>query len=400
MPAGGAIKALQDNVSFLKEHGHQIDIYTTDTSNYSFAPLKEYSDNYYIFPVKRSKFRKIIFSLVEKFVPSRHFDDNSRVFIAYNDFKNTQKKIAKEIDSKNYDLVLLEQDSIFSLSPAILKYLKTLKVYFCQQPSRNNERILMNLNNLDNRPFHLKIYDKLFEEKYLKLDVEYAQFADYILCNSYFSHENILKSYGMNSIVSYLGVNTNQFKALNLPRKNIVLSVGSISPRKGFDFVIKSISKVDKSIRPKFLIVGYSKDKKWIGYLKSLSDELGVELEILSGISYDDLIKLYNEVKLVVFTPYIEPFGLVPLESFACGTPVIGVKEGGVRETVKSGENGLLIDREENAFGKGIEELLTNRELWDKCSNYGPIYVDEFWTLNHAGERLLTNLYDILENFK
>ena len=121
---------------------------------------------------------------------------------------------------------------------------------------------------------------------------------------------------------------------------------------------------------------------------------------MLSGISYDELIKLYNEVKLVLFTPYLEPFGLVPLESFACGTPVIGVKEGGVRETVKHGENGLLLDRDERIFAKGIEELLINQELWNKCSKYGPIYIDEFWTLNHAGERLLTNFYNILDDFK
>ena len=374
LPAGGAIKALQDNLNFLKKDGHYVDIYTTDTSNNSFLSLKEFCDNYYVFHIKRSKFRKNILKLIEKLIPSYKFEDISRVAINYGDFKNTQKKIAEEIDNGGYDFVLIEQDFLFSLTPDITKYIKTLKIYYCDQTSRSSEEILKKLNPVK-LPFYLKFYSKLINDKYLKLDIENAQNVDYILCNSYFTHENILKIYGMNSSVSYLGINTKQFHAQKISRENVVLSVGSITPTKGFDFLIKSIAKVDINIRPKFLIVGYLSDVNWTNYLKSLARDLNVELEILSGISYDELIKIYNEVKLVLFAPYLEPFGLVPLEAAACGTPVIGVKEGGVKETVKHGKTGLLVERDEYMFAEGIVEMLTNYDLWNKCSDYSPKYV-------------------------
>lgn len=395
LPAGGALKALHDNIHILKDNGHYIDVYTTDTSNSSFASLDVYSDNVFVYPVKRRKIRNFIFTTIEKIVPSTKFIE--RVFIRYSDFVDVQKKIAIDIDSRNYDLVLLEQDHLFALTPAIFKYLKTLKVYYCQQPDRRNEMILMKLINETNKSFRQKISYKLFDEKYLKLDAEYAQYTDYMLCNSYFSHENLLRSYGINASVSYLGIDINQFFPMNIPRKNIVLSVGAINPNKGFDFIIRSISKVDKKIRPKFIIVGHSGNDFWVNKIESLAEELDVDLEILSGISYDELIKLYNEVKMVIFAPYLEPFGLVPLEASACGTPVIGVKEGGVKETVMHMKNSLLLERNEFIFADGITELLLNKNLWNKISKEGPIFVNDNWTLKHAGERLLNHLYRILD---
>lgn len=400
LPASGALKALQDNINILKKNGHYVDVYTTDTLNDSFAPLDKYADHKFVYPVKKGKFRRFILKTIEKIIPSTKFDEGSEIFINYNDFKNTLKKMADDIDSKDYDLVLLEQDYLFSVTPVIFEYLDTLKVYYCQQPYRGNEEIVKKLRSVNNKSFRQKIYEKLFMDKYVELDVEYAQHTDYMLCNSYFSHENLLRYYGINATVSYLGIDTEQFQAMNLPRKNIVMSVGSISPHKGFDFVIRSISKIDKEIRPKFIIVGYASNGAWLNKIELLANELDVELEIISGIPYEELVKLYNEVKLVIFAPYLEAFGLVPLEAFACGTPVIGVKEGGVKETVVHMKNGLLLDRNEFIFAEGITELLTNQDLWNKFSEYGPEYVDNFWTLNHAGERLLNHIYRALDEEK
>lgn len=400
LPASGALKALQDNINILKKNGHYVDVYTTDTLNDSFAPLDKYADHKFVYPVKKGKLRRFILKTIEKIIPSTKFNKESEIFINYNDFKKTLKQMAEDIDRKNYDLILLEQDYLFSVTPVIFKYLKTLKIYYCQQPYRGNEQIVKKLRRVNIKSSRQKLYEKLFMEKHIKLDVDYAQYTDYMLCNSYFSHENLLRYYGINAQVSYLGINTEQFKPMNLPRKDVVMSVGSISPHKGFDFIIRSLSKIDKKIRPKFIIVGYASNRAWVKKIKSLANELNVDLEIISGIPYEDLVELYNEVKLVIFAPYLEAFGLVPLEASACGTPVIGVKEGGVRETVAHMKTGLSLDRNEFIFADGITELLTNQELWNKFSEYGPKYVNEFWTLDHAGERLLNHIYQALEEEK
>lgn len=45
----------------------------------------------------------------------------------------------------------------------------------------------------------------------------------------------------------------------------------------------------------------------------------------------------------VIFIAKNEDFGMVALESMSCGVPVIGVNEGGIKETVIDGETGILI---------------------------------------------------------
>jgi glycosyltransferase involved in cell wall biosynthesis len=71
----------------------------------------------------------------------------------------------------------------------------------------------------------------------------------------------------------------------------------------------------------------------------------------------------YNRAKATVCANVLEPFGLVPLESMACGTPVIAVREGGLRESVRDGETGYLVDRDETALGAAIDAVIGDDAL-------------------------------------
>lgn len=62
-----------------------------------------------------------------------------------------------------------------------------------------------------------------------------------------------------------------------------------------------------------------------------------------------------------VFIAQNEDFGMVALESMACGVPVIGVNEGGIKETVLDGVTGILIGGEANK-----EELIAAVQKMDR----------------------------------
>ena len=124
--------------------------------------------------------------------------------------------------------------------------------------------------------------------------------------------------------------------------------------------------------------------------------KLNVDMEILSLINDHELAVLYNQAEVVVYSPYLEPFGLVPVESMACGTPVVAVKEGGVRETVIHKKTGLLIDRDEELFGDAITKMLSKDYKRYDMGKKAVKTVENYWTIEHAGERLLGHLNRVI----
>lgn len=57
-----------------------------------------------------------------------------------------------------------------------------------------------------------------------------------------------------------------------------------------------------------------------------------------------ELLQLIQEATATIYIPVDEDFGMSPVESMSCGTPVIGVNDGGLKETILDGKTGILID--------------------------------------------------------
>jgi glycosyltransferase involved in cell wall biosynthesis len=211
-----------------------------------------------------------------------------------------------------------------------------------------------------------------------------------------------LRSYGRNSFVSYLGVDTEIFKPLGIPKEDFVLSVGRLIPRKGFDFIVSSLGTIDAKIRPRLIVVSDEVDiqfenSHFKNSLEQLAQRIGVELRIESLIADDELVSLYNKAKLVLYAPYLEPFGLVPLEAMACGTPVVAVKEGGVRESVMHDKTGILTQRDENMFAQAVTDLLANEGKIRDMSQNAVECIEDYWTLEKAGKRLMRHITRVVD---
>ncbi|WP_323737129.1 glycosyltransferase family 4 protein [Methanosphaera sp. ISO3-F5] len=400
LPSGGAKRSLYTYIQYLTQQGHIVDVFIPETANEEYLPLENVANNVIKYEVKPSFIREKIYQIFS-YVPAIIKQ------VSVNNVMKTEQKIAEDLNNSSYDIVYCEQDQ-YTMTPVIFKYLKKPSIYYCAQPIRN-EQILKKVNNQKTKagifnhplikPFAQMFIDQIETRDYER-DIEFAEYSTNILTNSYFTHENILRQYGKNSRVSYIGVDNQMFTPLNLERDNYVLSVGTCIPPKGYDFLIRSIANIPQKIRPELVIVGNSSDQLWIEYLKTLAKENKVELDILTQISDDDLIRLYNKAKLVVYAPYLEPFGYVPLEAMACGTPVVGVKEGGLRESILHNKTGLLTQRNEKDFANAIIKLLEDQELWNKFSANGVKYIESAWTLEKAGKRLLNNMYKIIEENK
>jgi glycosyltransferase involved in cell wall biosynthesis len=389
LPSGGAKRALYGYVEYLTKNNHQVDVFVPSTANEEFLPLENVANNVHVFPVT-STLGNSIYSAI-KYIPPQIKK------ISLRDLEKTEQYIAEVINKSSYDIVFSEQDQ-FTMAPFLLKYLKKPHVYYCQQPLRNDavsEVIFQRKKN--NLLGSLKsLGSNIVVNRGLNIDKTNSNYSKYTLSNSYFSRESILRMYGINSHVSYLGVDPEMFKQIEIPKESFILSVGTFTPEKGHGFLVESLALMDPEIRPKLIVVSNSSYPPWKTYLEKHAAELNVEMEILSLINDKELAILYNQAELVVYSPYLEPFGLVPLESMACGTPVVAVKEGGVRETVIHKKTGLLIDRDEELFGEAIAKMLSKEYKRYDMGKNAIKTVENYWTIDHAGERLLEHLRRVI----
>ena len=389
LSSGGAKRALYDIVNFLVKD-HEVDVFVPSTANEDYLPLKNIADNVSIFPVKNTP-TGFLFSFI-KYFPSK---------VSLIDLEKTQKNMAEIVNKGDYDVVFCEQDR-HTMAPFFLKYIEKPHVYYCQQPIISRDEISKSLYEnagLKNKNKQELLRLRFYGNRMSNNDKKYTNYSKYTVTNSYFSRESILRSYGTNSFVSYLGVDTNLFKPLAMQKENFVLSVGQCLPEKGFHFIIKSLSKIDANMRPELIIVSDQGNIHWKNYLKNLATKLKVKLRVLTMISDEELVSLYNKAKLVVYASYLEPFGLVPLESMSCGTPVVAVKEGGMRETVINGKTGILTERDESLFAETITELILNNQKIGIMAKNSINAINNFWTLEKAGKRLYTHLNNAIINY-
>jgi len=94
----------------------------------------------------------------------------------------------------------------------------------------------------------------------------------------------------------------------------------------------------------------------------------------------------------MLYAPRLEPFGYAPLEASACGLPVVGVREGGVRETVNHGHTGYLADAEPASMGDALAKILSNPDLGRRLGANGRRWVAERWSTEHLTARLEAHL--------
>jgi glycosyltransferase involved in cell wall biosynthesis len=176
----------------------------------------------------------------------------------------------------------------------------------------------------------------------------------------------------------------------------MVLSVGSLTPLKGFDFLIEALALIPKGERPPLSIASNFQNPPERDYLLGLAQDKGVVLHLLGNVSEEKLVELYNQAMVTVYAPYHEPFGFVSLESMACATPVAAVCEGGIQEAVIHEKTGLLTRREPAEFAQAVSRLLANPEWAQELGAEGRRHVLQNWTWERAIATLEGQLAGVL----
>ncbi len=195
---------------------------------------------------------------------------------------------------------------------------------------------------------------------------EHLRGADAVVAVSRFTRQALIEQMGVRPERICLienGVDTRRFSPgpddaglrarLGLAGKRLVVAVGRLVPRKGFDKTIAGWAQVQRAHPDAhLLIIG---DGPQRAELQAMADASPAAASItLAGALDDaDLLAAYRSASLFVMPNRTMPdgdtegFGLVFLEANACGRAVVGGRAGGAVEAVKDGESGLQVNGED-----------------------------------------------------
>lgn len=273
-----------------------------------------------------------------------------------------ERRIAAEIDAGGYDVVFVHGCRVMQ-APGLLSMLQTPAVYMIQEPRRRTAESGYRPGAKDRRGLvglawgvGRASYDAVLGRR----DRKAVAAATALACNSKYSAESIANVYGRTATVCYAGVDTERFRphADAASSRSYYLSVGALDASKGHDLAIDAVARLDEANRRPLVIVGSRTDDATADALSAQAARLGVELELRASVTDDELVDAYRNAAATLCLAHREPFGLTVHESVACGTPVVAVREGGFRETVVEGVNGVSVERDASAVADGITRVV------------------------------------------
>lgn len=233
---------------------------------------------------------------------------------------------------------------------------------------------------------------KSFYYLYCKLITKLLSRADTIISPSeyYINEAGVSEKYRNKIVVIPNGINIEDFDvpyskeecreklALSSPER-ILLCVGNLEPRKGFDILLKAMPKILKNVQDtKLVFVG---NGIMSDVLKSLADNLGIfeHIKFAGFVDESKKVLYYKSADIFVHPSIYEIFGIVNLEAMACGVPIVASKVGGIPDVVKNGENGLLVPpRDSEALADAIIHLLENEDIRVKMGKNGRKKVENY----------------------
>ncbi len=235
----------------------------------------------------------------------------------------------------------------------------------------------MRLKEKYNKPFVVTghgfdVYDQPFKSEYWKeKTIRVLRKVDKVLTVGR-KNKEILKELGVKEskiVVIPNGFNSDLIfpldkiesrKELDIPQeKKVVLSIGNLEEVKGHKYLIEAMRILRKKYPDIscYIIGGGSLENSLQGMIDKY--KLGDSVFLLGYLKHDKINKWINACDLFVLPSLAESFGIVQIEAFACGKPVVATKNEGSKEVVTSEEYGYLCEiGDPEDLARKIEEAL------------------------------------------
>jgi glycosyltransferase involved in cell wall biosynthesis len=153
-----------------------------------------------------------------------------------------------------------------------------------------------------------------------------------------------------------------------------LLAAGRLSPEKGFDVLIEAMRiAVDHGLDVRLDIIGSGPERR---ALTALAAPLGERVKLTPALPHAELMRRLDGVHALVAPSRREGLGLVALEAFARGRPVVASRVGGLAETVVDGVDGFLVPPEDpTALAAALARLPFGMPVGEALLRHSPAEV-------------------------
>lgn len=294
------------------------------------------------------------------------------------------------------------------LCEKLISYKELLKEDMFHIQFANNGQFLMTLKALGVLKQTTKIittfhgYDAHFTEETLSLKQKELhpifEYSDDIIVNSKYLKHRIIKLGCPETKISVIGVayNSDIFKFNRKTDASTfqMISVGRLIELKGHIYGLKVLKAlVSQNSNLHYTIIGEGEEKENLeAYIENenLSDYVSLvgaksQLEIAEYLSKSNLFLMTSITDTVGRS---EAFGVVSVEAQAVGVPVVAFNSGGVSETIKDGNTGVLVsEKDVDEMAKQITSLLANKEKMHEFSINASKFAKENFAQNKIIEK-------------
>ena len=280
----------------------------------------------------------------------------------------------------------------------------TRKIYYCHTPPRYifdfRDRYMMRFPR-----WLYKIADRVLDRE-ARNYIRQLFVMDHIFTNSQNVHDRLLRYCGYESEILYPPTDVSRFAPVKSTKEKVQSTETFHFPLSTFDSYFLSFARLSPPKRVDHIIDAFLQmpDQNLIftyGKNDPMRDEILLKIKWKNNIraiespNDDDLIALIQGAVATIYIPVDEDFGMSPVESMACGTPVIGVNEGWLKETIIQNKTGKLLPVENGKLKvESLKQVIQNtkKEEWESMKNDCILRSHDF-SLEKFQEKLQSSLH-------
>mgnify|MGYP006288710315 CR=1 FL=1 len=247
------------------------------------------------------------------------------------------------------------------------------------------------------------------DKRYHHIAIKAAEGAEKIITISKYIHDSVKKHFPVKEEKLRMilnGFDENIFHPKNLNKKNVLSNyinkdlsglddinlinfTGKLTDFKGVDLLLKAAEIYEKELdNVVTLIIG---DGELRDQLEQLEEDLNLSsIHFLGNLPQETVAELYSIADITVVPSRVEPFGLVALESLACGTPVIASKAGGLQDFINSEVGRFFPMDDYQALASEIIGALKNNEKDEKGER-----ASDYALTNYSWNRVIDELLEV-----